>query len=168
MGVIKHSDLLTAAIEDLSMRVADCLDENHSFSFGFREVPWRVLAEEILNARASQLLSSLPAETLVLIRDGEVAVPPIIDGVESAFAELREDDAEPALPLARPIPARIAHVISLWRKAARAGAVDKPTRSALLTFCSDQVSRPVSCLDSLTAAECLLISDALKKMRRTG
>lgn len=163
-----RNDLLTAAIEDISIRVADCLTENQSFSSGFRGVPWRELAGDILNARASDLLSSLPAETLVLVRDGEVNVPAIIEGVESACAELWENNEDLPLPLAKPIPARIAHIISLWRKAARAGVVDKPIRSALLSFCSDQLSRPVSCLESLTAADCLRISNSLKQMKRPG
>ena len=63
---------------------------------------------------------------------------------------------------AKPVPARIAHLVRLWGKLGQAGKVAKATRPALLAFCARQVGGEVPDLDSLSLAECQSITEALK------
>ena len=63
---------------------------------------------------------------------------------------------------AKPVPARIAHLVRLWGKLGQAGKVAKATRPALLAFCARQAGHGVKDLDSLTIEECQAITEALK------
>lgn len=63
---------------------------------------------------------------------------------------------------AKPVPARIAHLVRLWGKLGQAGKVAKATRPALLAFCARQVGHAVKDLDSLAVDESQAITEALK------
>jgi hypothetical protein len=60
------------------------------------------------------------------------------------------------------IPPRIAHLVRLWGRLGQAGKVTRPTRAALLVFCSRQTGRAIPNLDLLTVEECQAITEALK------
>lgn len=63
---------------------------------------------------------------------------------------------------AKAVPPRIAHLVRLWGKLGEAGKMDSATRPALLAFCARQVGRETPDLDSLSVAECQMITESLK------
>ena len=64
--------------------------------------------------------------------------------------------------VAKKVPAHIGLLVKLWGKLSLAGKVKNSNRKALLAFCTRQVGRNVSDMDSLSIGECQKITEALK------